>query len=88
MSEMQSVGVREFRANFHKYTVEKDTPINITSHGETLGYYIPARSAPTKRDFEALRNASKRIRELLEAHNISEDDIVADFQKARSLKKK
>ena len=86
MSEMQSVGIREFRQNLHKYTTTSTEPITVTSHGETLGYYIPARLAPEKRDFEALKNASKKIKALLKANNISEDDIVKDFKKTRNQK--
>jgi len=84
MQEIQSVGIREFRANLHKYTVGGDAPITVTSHGETLGYYIPARKAAKKRDFDALIEASKQIAGLLAEGGVSEDDIVADFKKARN----
>ncbi|MDH3601048.1 MAG: type II toxin-antitoxin system Phd/YefM family antitoxin, partial [Candidatus Tectomicrobia bacterium] len=55
---MEYVGIREFRANLHKYTADRDTPITVTSHGEPIGYYIPVRPAPQATDFEALKKAA------------------------------
>lgn len=83
MPEMESIGIREFRANLHKYTAERDEPITVTSHGEPIGYYIPARPAPQAKDFEALKRAAKQISDLLKESGVSEDEIIADFQKAR-----
>jgi antitoxin (DNA-binding transcriptional repressor) of toxin-antitoxin stability system len=84
MAEMESVGIREFRANLHKYTVERDAPITVTSHGEAIGYYIPVRPSPQSKDFDALKKAAKQISDMLRQSGVSEDEIVADFQKARS----
>ncbi len=84
MSEIESVGIREFRANLHKYTVERDTPITITSHGEPIGYYIPVRPSPQAKDFDALKKAAKQISDMLRQSGVNEDEILADFQKARS----
>lgn len=36
------VGVREFHANLPTY-LESVSPVAITRHGETIGYYIPTR---------------------------------------------
>lgn len=84
--EMQSVGLREFRANLHKYTRQSLEPIVVTSHGETIGYYIPAQPAPQQQDFAALQEAARKIAALLEANGIREEEIVADFQEARQRK--
>ena len=84
MAEMESVGIREFRANLHKYTAERDAPITVTSHGETIGYYIPVRPAPQAKDFEALKKAAQQISDMLRQSGASEDVIMADFHKARS----
>lgn len=83
MAEMESIGIREFRANLHKYTVERDTPITVTSHGEPIGYYIPVRPAPQEKDFEALKRAAQQISDMLRQSGVSEDEIIADFQQAR-----
>ncbi len=84
MAEIESVGIREFRANLHKYTTERETPITVTSHGETIGYYIPVRPAPQTKDFEALKKAAQQISDMLRQSGVSEDEIITDFQKARS----
>ncbi len=37
------VGIREFRDNLSSYLLESESPVAITRHGDTVGYYIPAR---------------------------------------------
>lgn len=49
MSTITSVGIREFRYHLYKYTKENQEPIALTSHGETIGYYIPAQPQPQKK---------------------------------------
>lgn len=83
MMDMQSVGLREFRANLHRYTRQAQEPIVVTSHGEAIGYYIPARPHPQEQDMIALREAARKIAALLQAGGISEDAIVGEFQDAR-----
>ncbi len=83
MPEMESVGIREFRANLHKYTAARDTSITVTSHGEPIGYYIPVRSSPQAKDFDALKKAARQISDMLRQNGVSEDEIIADFQQAR-----
>ncbi len=81
MSAIESVGIREFRAHLYKYTRENQEPIALTSHGETIGYYIPAQ--PQKKDIESLRQAITKLSNMLAEKGLSEDDIVADFQELR-----
>ena len=82
MSNIKLVGVRKFRANLSKYTKENQEPIALTSHGETIGYYIPAH--PQKKEIDSLREAVARLSKMLEEKGLSEDDIVADFQEFRN----
>lgn len=82
---MQSVGLREFRANLHKYTSQGLDPIVVTSHGAAIGYYIPARPGPQEQDLAALKEAARKIAVLLASSAIQEEEIIADFQKARQL---
>lgn len=81
--ELQSVGLREFRAHLHKYTRQGDEPIEITSHGETIGYFIPARPAPEIQHFAALKQAIDKLASILKSSGVDADDIVADFQAER-----
>ena len=82
--EIQSVGIKEFRANLHKYTQQTSEPIAITSHGVPIGYYIPTQPTPQKQDLMALQEAVQKIKQLLETSGISEDELFADFQNAKN----
>jgi PHD/YefM family antitoxin component YafN of YafNO toxin-antitoxin module len=84
MSAIKSVGIREFRANLYKYTRKNQEPIALTSHGETIGYYIPAQTRPQQKEIESLQKAVSQLSRLLTEKGISEDDIVADFQEFKN----
>ncbi len=81
--EAVKVGIREFRENLASYLLESDTPVAITRHGDTVGYYIPARRKREDSDREALKQASSRLQRALAAQGISEEEILADFKQWR-----
>jgi antitoxin (DNA-binding transcriptional repressor) of toxin-antitoxin stability system len=83
--DIQSVGIKEFRANLHKYTQQASEPIAITSHGVPIGYYIPTQPTPQKQDLMALQAAIQKIQQLLETRGINEDELFADFQNATKI---
>jgi len=85
MSNIETVGMREFRANLQKYTKHTSSPIAVTSHGEAVGYYIPVCPSPGDADLKALQKAVKKLTTLLQEKGISEDEIVADFRAAHEL---
>ena len=76
------VGIREFRQNLADY-LESKTPVAITRHGSTIGIYIPTKPKPSQADLEALRVAGERMQELIGAAGTTENEIVADFKRAR-----
>lgn len=76
------VGIREFRENLADY-LESKMPVAITRHGSTIGIYVPTKPKPSQADLEALRLAGERMQELIAAAGTTEDEIVADFKKAR-----
>ena len=76
------VGVKEFRANLPSY-LESLSPIAITRHGETIGYYIPARHGRNQQDLDALRNAAAKLEAMMSALRVSEDDVAAEFNTRR-----
>ena len=80
---LQSVGIREFRSNLHKYTTQNNDPIAVTSNGIRLGFYIPARLSPQEEDFIALKNAAVKMEKILADAGISEDEIVKEFDETR-----
>ena len=81
---MQSarVGIREFRENMASY-IESSTPATITRHGETVGFYVPARRKRQQVDLDALRKAGEQLDALIAAAGTGEDELVDDFKKAR-----
>src|SRR5437879_13547480 len=55
------VGIREFREKLASYVLESDRPVAITRHGDTVGYYIPARRKRGDAERTALREAASRL---------------------------
>ena len=67
------VGIREFRDKLATYVLESDTPVAITRHGDTVGYFIPARRKRSEAEKAALEEAAERWQRILEAEGITED---------------
>jgi antitoxin (DNA-binding transcriptional repressor) of toxin-antitoxin stability system len=82
------VGIREFREKLATYVLEGDTPVAITRHGDTVGYFIPARRRRTDQERAALKEAAERLDTLLAAKGITEDELVADFKRWRAGKRR
>jgi len=86
--EALKVGIREFREKLASYLLESDVPVAITRHGDTVGYYIPARRKRTETERAALKEAASRLQQVLASEGISADEILADFKLWRAGKKK
>jgi antitoxin (DNA-binding transcriptional repressor) of toxin-antitoxin stability system len=82
--ETQRVGIREFRDNLATYLLESEAPVAITRHGDTVGFYIPARRKRTEAEKAAFTEASARWQQVLDAKGITEEDAVADFKRLRA----
>jgi antitoxin (DNA-binding transcriptional repressor) of toxin-antitoxin stability system len=78
----ERVGIREFREKLSGY-LESTTPVAITRHGETIGFYVPARRRLNEEDLEALRRAGERLSSLLAAAGAHEDELVSEFKALR-----
>jgi PHD/YefM family antitoxin component YafN of YafNO toxin-antitoxin module len=85
--ETIKVGIREFRDNLATYLLEANSPVAITRHGDTVGYFIPARRKRSETDRAALKEAALRWQAVLAAEGITEDDAVQGFKRWRSGKK-
>jgi antitoxin (DNA-binding transcriptional repressor) of toxin-antitoxin stability system len=81
---MQSVrvGIREFREKLSSF-LESSTPVAITRHGETVGFYLPARRKHREADLEALRRAGEQLDAMIAAAGATEDELVKDFKVLR-----
>jgi hypothetical protein len=80
------VGLREFRAKLATYVLESETPIAITRLGDTVGYFIPVRRKRTEAERQALTRAAVQLEEMLQAHGVSEEEIVSEFKRLRADK--
>lgn len=84
MENMESVGLREFRANLHKYTLEAVAPIELTSHGRRVGFYVPCvPKEPDKKTFATLMENAGKMEAALSESGYSEDELVAEFDRLR-----
>jgi PHD/YefM family antitoxin component YafN of YafNO toxin-antitoxin module len=85
--QTQKVGIREFREKLTTF-LEASGPVAITRHGETVGYYIPARASKSSAHLAALRKAAAQLDALLAASGGGEDELVNDFKEARRQHRK
>ncbi len=76
------VGIREFRAHLPQYIL-KSSPIAVTRHGETVGYYIPTKHQTEQPELDALIQAAKTLEQLLSSHGLNEDQLLAEFRGLR-----
>ena len=84
--EPVKVGIREFRERLAAYLLESDAPVAITRHGDTVGYFIPARRKRSDTERVALEQAAAQLDALLAAKGITEDALVAEFKSRRAAK--
>lgn len=82
------VGIREFRQKLATYLLETDETVAITRHGDTIGYYIPARRKRTQAERDALEEVASRLQREMARAGISEDDIVRGFKEWRRTGRK
>jgi PHD/YefM family antitoxin component YafN of YafNO toxin-antitoxin module len=82
--ETLKVGIREFREKLARYLLEAEVPVAITRHGDTVGYYIPARRKRSEAERTALKEAAVRLQQVLTAEGISEEEILTDFKQWRA----
>ncbi len=76
------VGIRQFREQLGDY-LESAKPVAITKHGRTVGFYIPVHRAPELEEREALREAGRRLDAWMAEQKVSDEDLVADFERSR-----
>lgn len=76
------VGIREFREEMAQY-LDSPTPVAITRHGRTVGYYLPAHNKADDEELGALKRAVERLASLLSEQGISEDEVVSAFRARR-----
>ena len=80
--KVKSIGVAEFRENLSEHLLA-DTPVAVTKHGLTVGYYIPTHQPVTANDRRALNDAARQLAELLEQQGLDPEELVEAAQQLR-----
>jgi PHD/YefM family antitoxin component YafN of YafNO toxin-antitoxin module len=89
--EPVTVGIREFRTRLAEYILKIDKPIAVTRHGQTVGYFIPARAARVDLDRASLKEAAAKMEGMLERAGFTEsqlDEVTRDFRAWRKTSRK
>jgi antitoxin (DNA-binding transcriptional repressor) of toxin-antitoxin stability system len=83
-----SIEIPELREHLAEYLLKSQTPLTITNHGNTIGYFIPAPRKRTEAERAALDESAARLREELAALGVTEDELVEDFKRLRAANRK
>lgn len=81
--EAIKVGIREFRADLVEY-IAASTPVAVTRHGQTVGYFIPAHGQD-EGQLAALKKASKVLDRLMADQGVDVEEVVSEFKTARRV---
>jgi antitoxin (DNA-binding transcriptional repressor) of toxin-antitoxin stability system len=79
------IGIRELRDKLASY-MESTVPIEVTRHGQTIGFYIPVPKRPGQAEREALLEAGRRMQAELARLGVTEEELVADFKRWRKAR--
>jgi antitoxin (DNA-binding transcriptional repressor) of toxin-antitoxin stability system len=80
--ETEKIGMREFRENLAGY-LEGGRPLAITRHGETLGFFIPAKKHSRRADLEAMRAAANELDGMIKSWGVSEEVLMSEYKEIR-----
>jgi len=83
--EATKIGIREFREKLASLLIA-DKPLAITRHGDTVGYYLPARRKRSDSERTALKEAAGHFQDILSNEGITEEEIMGDFKRWRASK--
>ncbi|WP_322014882.1 type II toxin-antitoxin system Phd/YefM family antitoxin [Paraburkholderia sp. J12] len=79
--EAIKVGIREFRADLADY-IAANTPVAVTRHGQTVGYFIPAHGQ-AEAHLAAMKKASETLDQLLADRGVDAEGLVTEFKAVR-----
>ena len=85
MTASKGKGIREFRAGLADF-VDADSPVAVTRHGQTVGYFIPVKQDRAA-DAAALRAAGEKIDALLQLTEADVDEMVEEFKTLHKAKR-
>ncbi len=86
---MKTATVREFRDRATKL-LKADEPIIVTRHGKIVGFFLPAagETLPLEIKKDLFYTLTNEIRATLKAGGVTEEGVLADFEKARRSRRR
>lgn len=79
--ETAKVGIREFRSGLADY-IASETTVAVTRHGQTVGFFIPAKGQADA-DVAALKKAAAELDRMLAARSVDIEAVAAEFEAVR-----
>jgi len=78
----QRIGVRELRENLSLF-LESNEPLEVTRHGQTIGFFIPIPKKSGQDQRKSLLEAGKRMDDELIRLGLKEDGLLEEFKQWR-----
>lgn len=78
----QRIGVRELREKLSLFLESSET-LEVTRHGQTIGFFIPIPGKSGQAQREALLEAGKRMDDELIRLGLKEDELMEEFKRWR-----
>lgn len=78
----QRIGVRELREKLSNF-LDSSEPIEVTRHGQIIGFYIPIPKQPGQAERDALLEAGKRLDAELIRLGLKENELLEEFRNFR-----
>lgn len=85
--DIKSIGAHEFHQQFATF-IASDTPLAITQHGTTVGYYLPHSWKISPEALATARTSADRLEQSLHRQESNSEILIADAQKLRQERKK
>lgn len=82
---MKKIELREFRSDLEKY-ISINELIDVTHHGQTVGYFLPTHKKPEQTELESLKIAAEKLDRLLAERGIVIDELVEEFRQSQQKK--
>lgn len=73
------IDMRQLHEKLTEY-LESSLPIEVTRHGQIIGFYIPVPKRPDASERDAMLEAGRRMQAELARLGITEEELVADFK--------
>lgn len=86
---MKTATVRQFRDRATSL-FKQEEPVIVTRHGKIVGFYLPAlgEALPLEIKRDLFSTLTDEIRATMKRRGLTEDAILADFEKARKTRRR